>query len=305
MNPDYPVYVVSKGRWHNGLTTKALNVMGVSHYIVVEEDEAEQYKQNTIADILILPKDYLENYDTFDDLGGSRSKGPGSARNFCIDHSLANGFHKHWVMDDNIDAFHYLNRNEKFEVETGSTLKAAEDFIDRYINVPVSGFNYYAFCKKTDKLPAYIKNTRIYSCLLIDNDSGYRWRGRYNEDTDLSIRVLKDGLCTIQFNVFLCGKVTTQRMSGGNTKEFYSHEGTLNKSQMLVDMHPDVAKVVWRFNRWHHHVDYSKFKKNKLIKKELIYIGEKVNNYGMVLKKLLAGKNIKWQQQSMTSNLKV
>jgi hypothetical protein len=53
-------------------------------------------------------------------------------------------------------------------------------------------------------------------------------------------------------------------MSGGNTKEFYKHEGTKPKSKMLADLHPDVAKVVWRFNRWHHHVDYKPFKKNKL-----------------------------------------
>lgn len=103
--------------------------------------------------------------------------------------------------------------------------------------------------------------------MLIKNNIPYRWRGRYNEDTDLSLRVLKDGLCTVQFNAFLQGKMATQKIKGGNTKEFYSGEGTKNKSQMLEDMHPDVAKVVWRFNRWHHHVDYKPFKGNKLIRK--------------------------------------
>ena len=47
--------------------------------------------------------------------------------------------------------------------------------------------------------------------------------------------------------------------------EFYDEEGTKNKSQMLADMHPDVARVVWKWNRWHHHVDYSPYKNNKLI----------------------------------------
>lgn len=278
----YPVYIVSKGRYKNGLTTKALNAMGVDHFIVCESEEESLYKHWTSAKILVLPKNYLDEYDTCDDLGSSKSKGPGAARNFCIDHSSANGFKKHWVMDDNLDAFHYLNRNEKYEVECDATLRAAEDFVDRYTNVPVSGFNYYSFCKKTDKVPPFITNTRIYSCLLIDNESGYRWRGRYNEDTDLSLRVLKDGLCTIQFNAFLCGKVTTQRMKGGNTQEFYAEEGTLPKSQMLVDLHPDVCKVVWRFNRWHHHVDYKTFKSNKLIRKGEIE-SQDVNNYGMRL----------------------
>lgn len=278
----YPVYIVSKGRYDNGLTTRKLNLMEVEHYIVCEEFEYELYRNNTIANVLILPQKYLDEYDTCDSFGDSKSKGPGAARNFCIDHSRSNGFRRHWVMDDNLEAFYYLNRNEKYEVECDGIFRAAEDFVDRFSNVPVSGFNYGSFCKKTDKVPPFITNTRIYSCLLIDNDSGYRWRGRYNEDTDLSLRVLKDGLCTIQFNAFLCGKVTTQRMSGGNTKEFYENEGTIPKSQMLVDLHPDCSNIVWKFGRWHHHVDYSKFKKNKLIRKDSVaYSG--VNNYNMVL----------------------
>ena len=98
-------------------------------------------------------------------------------------------------------------------------------------------------------------NERIYSCLLIDNSCRHRWRGRYNEDTILSLDVLKDGDCTIQFNNFLQEKAGTQTLQGGNTAEFYNNEGTYNKSAMLVDTHPDVAKLVWRFDRWHHEVD--------------------------------------------------
>jgi len=282
VNPSYPVYIVSKGRSDNGLTTRALHEMGVPHFIVVEEQELDAYRNGRcFGELLVLPNEYKEQYDTCDGLGLTKSTGPGPARNFCIDHSRAHK--RHWVMDDNIDAFHYLNRNEKFEVRTGATLKAAEDFVDRYANVPVAGLNYYSFCKKGDKVPPYILNTRIYSCLLIENGSGYRWRARYNEDTDLSLRVLKDGLCTIQFNAFLCGKITTQRMRGGNSADFYDAEGTLPKSQMLQDLHSDVAKVVFKFNRWHHHVDYSPFKNNRLIKIADTSLMPKVNNYGMVL----------------------
>jgi hypothetical protein len=52
---------------------------------------------------------------------------------------------------------------------------------------------------------------------------------------------------------------------------------------MLVDMHPDVARMVWRFRRWHHHVDYSSFKPNQLILKSGVVIPKGVNNYGMKL----------------------
>lgn len=282
MNPSYPVYIVSKGRSDNGLTTRALHEMGVPHFIVVEQQEVDAYRKGRcFGELLVLPDEYKKEYETCDALGLTKSTGPGPARNFCIDHSK--GHKRHWVMDDNIDAFHYLNRNEKFEVRTGATLKAAEDFVDRYANVPVAGLNYYSFCKKTDKVPPYILNTRIYSCLLIENGSGYRWRARYNEDTDLSLRVLKDGFCTIQFNAFLCGKITTQRMRGGNSGDFYDAEGTLPKSQMLQDLHPDVAKVVFKFNRWHHHVDYSPFKGNRLVKVVDTSKMPKINNYGLYL----------------------
>ena len=287
MLPKFPIYIVSKGRANNGLTTRALHEMGVPHYLVVEEDEMGLYKEGRcFGEILVMPHIYKAEYELCDDLGFSKGTGPGPARNFCIDHSIWKGFDRHWVLDDNIDAFHYLNRNQKFEIRTGATLKAAEDFVCRYSNVPVAGFNYYSFCKKNDAVPPYVLNTRIYSCLLIDNKAGYRWRGRYNEDTDLSLRVLKDGHCTIQFNAFLCGKITTQRMKGGNTEEFYDDEGTLPKSQMLEKLHPEIAKVVFKFNRWHHHVDYSQFKKNKLIKVVDTNLMPKINNYGMELTNL-------------------
>ncbi len=58
------------------------------------------------------------------------------------------------------------------------------------------------------------------------------------------------------------------------------------KSRMQEQLHPDVSKVTWRFGRWHHYVDYTKFKKNnKLIKKEDLKLTNKPNEYGLKLKK--------------------
>ena len=284
MNPDYPIYIVSKGRWESRLTSKALERMNVPYFIIIEEQEYDQYASFIDPQkILILPRHYLENYDTFDDLGFSKSKGPGSARNFAWDHSISINAPWHWVMDDNIASFQRLNRNLMVKVTNGAIFKASEDFVNRYENLAIAGFNYDFFCQSKEKHPPFILNTRIYSCLLIRNDIPYRWRGRYNEDTDLSLRALKDGWCTVQFNAFIQEKAQTQTMKGGNSDEFYFKEGTMPKSQMLADMHPDVAKVVWKFNRWHHHVDYRAFKKNRLRFKPDLNIPDVVNNYGMKL----------------------
>jgi len=284
VNPKYPIYIVSKGRWSNNLTAKFLNEIKLDYSIIVGKEEYNNYADFIDPNkILILPQKYLDNYNTFDDLGDTKSKGPGAARNFAWEDSISKGHKYHWVMDDNIYWFGRMHNNFTAPVADGTILRCMEDFTLRYSNVLISGPNYAKFAKNTDKVPAFVINTRIYSCLFIKNDMPYRWRGRYNEDTDLCLRVLKDGLCTIQFNAFQQEKITTQTMQGGNTKEFYVNEGTMPKSQMIADMHPDVAKVVWKFNRWHHHVDYKRFKRNKLIKKKGLKIPKGINNYGMVL----------------------
>lgn len=286
MNPKHPVYIISKGRWESRFTSKALEKMNVPYSIVVEEQEYDTYASVINKDkILILPKKYIKNYDACTTDQG-KSNGPGAARNFCWENSLENGSTSHWVMDDNIAAFGRINRNLYVHVTSGTIFKAAEDFIARYENVALAGFNYDFLAKAKTPIPAFVKNTRIYSCLLIRNNIPYRWRARYNEDTDLSLRVLKDGWCTIQFNAFIQEKATTQTMKGGNTEAFYEYEGTLNKSKMLEELHPDVAKVVWRFNRWHHHVNYSSFRDNKLKKKKGLKIKKGINNYGMKVIKI-------------------
>ena len=60
---------------------------------------------------------------------------------------------------------------------------------------------------------------------------------------------------------------------------------------MQVQLHPDVSKLTWRYGRWHHYVNYNKFKReNRLILKDDVKIEDKINNYGLKLKKIENGK---------------
>lgn len=283
--PQFPLYVVSKGRYQYRHTADHLEMMGLPYYIIVEEQEADAYRAVIeTGKVLVLDKKYQAEYDTFDDLGDTKSKGPGAARNFAWDHSVDLGFERHWVMDDNIRGFHRLNKNRKIKCADGAPLKAMEDFVLRYENVAMAGPSYTMFAPRKSKIAPFIMNTRIYSCNLIRNDLPYRWRGRYNEDTDLSIRMLKDGWCTVQFNAFLQMKLPTQVVAGGNTDEFYAKEGTMNKSLMQVKMHPDISEMVWKFGRYHHKVDYSSFRNNRLVRVKGLKTDAGVNDYGMKLK---------------------
>lgn len=289
MNPAFPVYIVSKGRAESRITSRHLEAMGVPYWIVVEERELADYAAVIDrAKILVLDERYQRDYETFDTLGDGKSKGPGAARNFAWDHAIASGAAWHWVMDDNIRGFFRLNHNLKVPVSDGTVLRCMEDFVLRYTNVGMAGPNYFMFASRKTAMPPFVLNTRIYSCNLIRCELPFRWRGRYNEDTDLSLVMLKAGWATVQFNAFLQNKAKTQSVKGGNHADFYAAEGTLPKSQMLARMHPDVAKVVWRFKRWHHHVDYSPFKSIALRCRPDEPADEGVNDYGMTLMSALA-----------------
>lgn len=272
MNPNYPIYIISKGRHESRLTSKALEEMQVPYMIVVEPQEYDNYASVIdTSKILTLP---------FSNLG----QGSIPARNWVWDHSFANGNKRHWILDDNIEQFNRLNRNRQVKVTSGTIFRCAEDFVDRYTNVAIAGFQYDFFAKAKTKLPPFSLNTRIYSCSLIDNSLSYRWRGKFNEDTDLCLRMLKDGYCSVLFYAFIQQKAQSMTVKGGNTDEVYGDTDNRREfAESLQKQHPDCVKVVWKFGRWHHSVDYSRFKRNALIKREGLNCPNSVNNYGMKL----------------------
>ncbi len=278
MNPRYPVYIISKGRWESRLTAKALDKINVPYKICVEPQEYDKYAA------VIDPEKVLEL--PFSNLG----QGSIPARNYVWEHAKATGAYRHWIMDDNIRDFWRLHNNLKTPCHTGTIFYVCEDFVERYENIGQAGLNYYMFAPRKEKVPPLYFNTRIYSCILNRNDLPYRWRGRYNEDTDLSLRILKDGWCTILFNAFLAQKMTTMHMKGGNTDELYQDDGRRQMAQSLVDQHPDVARVSHKWGRWQHHVDYRQFKQNKLVLKPGVNIPDEPNNYGMVFQRLIDGE---------------
>lgn len=270
--PKYPVYVISKGRWKMRKTSKVLERMCVPYKIVIEAQEYDQYAAVIDpAKILVLPEKFREKYR------GESSESGGSipARNFCWEHSLLSKAQRHWLLDDNLHCFQRLHRREKQHLWTGAGFKATEDFVDRYSNVALAGPQYISFCDVKSVCRPYSLNTRIYSCILINNKLPFRWRGMYNEDTDLSLRALKTQWCTVLSYAFLVDKTTTMRHAGGNTEELYNGdgvqatrntntEGRRKMAESLAKQHPDVAKVVTRYGRPHHAVDYKPFKENKL-----------------------------------------
>ena len=260
----YPIYIISKGRPDIQGTAMFLDLCDIDYKIVVEPDEEFEYKRFYLDEnIIVAPENFSE-----------RGQGGIPVRNFVWEHSISIGAKKHWILDDNIKNYKRVNKGQKTIIKSPLIFSVVEEFSDRFENVKMSGHNYSFFSVATSQSHPLILNTRIYSSILLSNDiyPEFAWRGRYNEDTDLSIRLLKSNYPTILFNSLTANKATTMTCKGGNTDTIYSVEDAhLKKSEELKNNHPDCVEVVKKFGRWHHLVNYNPFKKL-----ELIY-----NDYGL------------------------
>lgn len=278
--PKYPVFIPTKGRYDSAFTIRGFQNIGLDFRIVIEEQEYDQYSKIVDKDqIVVLP---------------FRDQGVTKARNFLWDLAVDEGHDRYWTFDDNIGtkfkthgvvSMFKFNRNGKLPVLSTKPLLVIEKWADRYQNVGITGMNYEMFIqRKRGYHPPLIVNTRVYSNMLIDTrvkdseGNPFRFDLFYNEDTDLCLRMLKSGLCVVEWNLYLVKKITTMRIAGGNTPNYQKNltskkdetdlmsDGRYRMAKQLRDAHPDCVKITRKWDRWQHQVDYSKFRNNKLIK---------------------------------------
>ncbi len=274
-HPRYPVYVISKGRAETPMTANFLKRDRVRFNIVVEPQEAKEYRRAVGGHhVLELPFSNLG-------LGGI------PARNWVWDDAAGFGHRRHWILDDNIGQVRRLYHGKRIPCDAGPALAAVEDFTDRYENVGISGMNYQMF--GVPGVPAYHLNCHVYSCILIDNSLPFRWRGRYNEDTDLCLQALTAGYATALVNVFLVDKKTTMTMKGGNTDDLYQGDGRLEMSRSLQRAWPGIVDVKQRYGRHAHVIDWTQFRDRPPLRRRADIDWESFdhpNEYGLRLKAL-------------------
>lgn len=252
----YPIYVISKGRWDlAGHTAHFLKRDGVVFKLVIEPQEEENYlKFFDKENILILPFSNLG-------LGGI------PARNWCWEHSISIGAKRHWIIDDNIYRMMTWVKGKRTECNSYEAFEKIEQFTDRFSNIGIAGINYSmngVAASVSKNYPPFYLNHHVYSCLLILNELTFRWRGRYNEDTDLCLQALTRNLCTVNFNTYFIVKRATMTCKGGNTDELYKGNGRLKMARSLelqwAYRYPGLVKTIWRFGRPQHYVKWKTFK---------------------------------------------
>jgi hypothetical protein len=280
----YPVYVLSKGRSDCCKTARCFVEDNTHFYLVVEPQEYDDYKKHyPDIDILILPEGYY-------------GKGAIPVRNWIWQHSKKNGYKRHWEFDDNIDQFRRLNKGKRIRCNSHIAISTVEDFTDRYENIAISGFN-YTFFVMNDKNTPFSVNCHVYSAMLIDNSIPYRWRLRFNADTDLCLQVLDNGLCTVLFHAFCVDKAATMTMKGGNTNR-YQGNGRLVMAKTLEEIWPQYVDTKIRFGRPQHVIkqNWGMFKQQLKRRTDIDWNKIEKKKYDIKLKKIAPIKNKKLQK---------
>lgn len=248
----HPIYVISKGRWDIGFTANFLIRDEIEFKLVIEPQEKEKYEEHYSAEkLLILP---------FSNLG----MGSIPARNWVWEHAKSTGAERHWILDDNISGIMTFKQGKRVNCHSAKAFECAEQFTERYTNIALTSLQYamFGFVCCTRKLPPFYLNTRCYSCILIDNNLPFRWRGRYNEDTDLCLQALMKRYCTININAFLIKKKATMTCKGGNMEELYKGNGRLKMARSLEEQWasvPGLVKTTRKYGRAQHHVNWKRF----------------------------------------------
>lgn len=286
--PRYPIYIPSKGRYENCLTAKCLIKDDIPFYLVVELQEADEYRQRyNCQQLLILPWQGNDKARRkFSAELGIENGGLIAARNWIREHAVAAGYKCHWQIDDNIRWFYRRYKGKRIRCNAGIALTVTEDFVDRYENIGIAGLNYEMFALENQKMPPFYLNGHVYSCMLFLNQLPYKWRLIYNDDTDICLQVLAGGWCTVLINAYLIKKVPTMTVKGGNTDDLYQGDGRLKMARSLERLWPGIVKTGRRFRRPQHIVSYSWRKFDTPLKlKPGVSLDdfEPVNEYGMQL----------------------
>lgn len=269
--PKYPLYIVSYGRFkHCFYTVQNLEDMKLNYYLCIQNKQEQDY--------LDMLNDNNFKFCLGILLSENTTQGGTKQRNLCIKHALDNNFKKCWILDDNIRGWYYINENISHKITNGFAFKTLEDFMEN-IKEPVAimSHSYLFDIRKNQLIPPFSVNHKNYSSLLLDLDllikHKIKFRLKYNEDVDLTLQALTNGLYTVGTNFIVADKSPTKTCKGGNTETVYAGDKFMEKFNGLYDKWKNTPigqfiELVYKHTdgRPHHWVNY-----NQIIK----YLGLK------------------------------
>jgi hypothetical protein len=261
------IYIISKGRPHcrTAQTLQSINYPG-EWFIVCgsNDDTIEQYQKRWGKDkILIFDwHEEVKNSDLLDNFGvETMSSGAVPVRNATRKIARDRGELRHWQFDDDYVSFYLINKDLKknHHITDGKEFEHELNKIATFAHN--AKINNVGFCLGNESFPKvackYAKRVFNAHNMPTDEKLFMTWRGRMNDDLINALDVHHSGKYVMSFYYLSLILMATQKESGGNT-DIYQQSGTVRKTAYAVMIEPNATKLVIKFGRYHHAVDWKK-----------------------------------------------
>ncbi len=234
---EFPISILSYGRYLSNKTSKYLVECRIKHYIFVEDCEYNVYLEQYYNDLSEEDKLLVNIINTGEDFH-LKNLGGTPVRNYILDYWLEQGYDRCWMLDDNINYYTRFNQGQKIKIYSDLIFSSIEQYIKPYDNIGVCSHNLNGFITNGRSRTVMVPNEKHYSSLLLLTHKQFRFKHKYNEDVLISIDYIISGKHNFCFNHMLFDKNTSGTEDGGNTNTIYmdgSNEGYIKKYEYLYD----------------------------------------------------------------------
>lgn len=260
------IYIMSKGRpqCKTADTLVKLNYPG-EWFIVCgnNDDKIPEYKKNW-GENKVLVFDWheeIKNTDTLDNFGFEKMpSGATPARNAIRKISEDRGELRHWQFDDDYNNFRCvdLKTNKMETIKKGASLENILFCFAKFAYKTESKNCGFATASETFNGDTAFKfRRRIFNAhnMTSKKVDWNKWRSRMNDDLINSIENWKKGNPIFSFLFASIVMPSTQSEKGGLT-DIYQDEGTVRKTAYAILIEPKAVKLVKKYGRYHHKVNW-------------------------------------------------
>lgn len=279
----YNVYIPSFGRPDAPTVKRLISKFDLDcWYLFIDPESFAEYGQHyplrhlIVRNPIFRSEEFTQLYSPVSSPNGWH--GTSGIYNSILAFSQSLGEKRYWTMDDDLltmamkahkgseklepgtpynkfDFYRCSRLNTEFGFSLNEFLRQMEEISEKVINsgfITIEKFGVYF-----DRPFSFTAGTRAYTFYLTDNNKQTTHFPQHNNDVATSIEMDKMGYYTVLFNGIAYHSMPTQ--AGGGLTELYRAFGTLDKGKALVRAQPLVSKIVYKFSRIHHIVNYAEF----------------------------------------------
>lgn len=259
------IYIISKGRPQCKTAQTLMKMDYPGEWFIVcgnNDDTIPQYQEKWGKDKILVFDWYEEvkNSDLLDNFGiENMPSGAIPVRNATRKISFDRGELRHWQFDDDYVYFRHINKDltAHITINNGNFFESELNKLAQYAYD--TSLTNIGFCLPMEAFPELVKTVskRVFNAHNMPTDEKLfmKWRGRLNDDLINALDVHHLGKNEMSFKFMQMQLPPTQLEKGGLT-DIYKQEGTVRKTAYAILIEPNVTKLVIRFGRYHHEVNW-------------------------------------------------